>query len=235
MRTILALCLLLICGDRLVTTSPADPQEMPRVKKKVDPLYPNIFKLAGVEGQVEIRAYVSEEGKVEDAVSISATNENFIPAAIKAVKQWEFYPATKDGKPIKAEVVIPFVFRQGAGSYKAKLEDLFTVQRSVLNILQDHISDSLKSQVDPEAYAVVGNRYEYLYSLLFDTSKRGLLTEGRDSKVELSRTIVDDSEDSAFYVIKTLPARGKPERYHTIVLMKSGNGQWKIRAWHSSN
>lgn len=212
-----------------------DPQEMPRVKKRVNPMYPQLLKLAGIEGEVEIRARVNEQGKVESTELVKATNPNFIPALLEAIKQWEFYPATKDGKPIKADIVIPFVFRKGARSYKGRFDDVFAFREVITKILRGEISDSLKSCVDTGAYAVVGNRYESLYSIIFDQPRRGLLIEGRGAEADFSHTLVDNSGDSAFLVIKVKQAKGKPDRYHTVILVKSPDGQWKIQGWHAAN
>ncbi|MGA3243193.1 MAG: energy transducer TonB [Bacteroidota bacterium] len=235
MKAFIVVVLFLACVSQSATLVADDPQEMPKVKKRVDPLYPQIFKLAGVEGEVEIRVRINEQGIVETEDVVKATNQNFVPAALDAIKQWEFYPATKDGKPIKAELVIPFVFRKGTGSYRARFDDVMAVRDVITDILKGDISDSLKSYVDIGAYAVIGNRYEHLYSMIFDQPKSSLLTEGHDSKANFSHTLIDDSGDSAFFVLKTNPGKGKADRYHTVVLMKSPDGQWKIRGWHTAN
>src|SRR5450759_498460 len=105
---------LLILGTAVILLAKDDPQEMLQVKKRVDPKYPAILKVAGIEGEVSVRVSVNEEGTVEKAETIKASNPDFIPATIEAVKQWEFTPATDNGKPIKAEVTIPFKFKLGA-------------------------------------------------------------------------------------------------------------------------
>jgi TonB family protein len=210
-------------------------QEEPQVKKRVDPTYPAILRLSGIEGEVDVRAFVDEQGIVEKVESIKASNPNFVPAALEAAKQWEFLPATKDGKPIKAEVIIPFRFRLGEGAYKSRNEDPLTLEVIVQSLLHGEVSEGLKSQIGHEAYAVIGNRHEHLYSLIFDKSKRSLLVEGSDSKIEFSHLVVNDAKDAAFLVLKTLPAKGKSERYHTVVFMKSTDGEWRIEAWHTSS
>ena len=212
-----------------------DPQEMPKVKKRVEPLYPQLLKLAGVEGEVEVRARINEQGKVESTELVKATNPNFIPASLDAMKQWEFYPATKDGKSIKAEVVIPFVFRKGAGSYKARFDDVFAFRDVITNILKGDISDSLKAVVDIGAYAIIGNRYEHLYSIIFDRSRGRPLSEDHDAIPNFSSTLIDDSGDSAYLVIKINLPGSRADRYHSVILMKYPDGQWKIRGWHTGN
>lgn len=233
MKASLVFVLFLACLSHATALGLDDPQEMPRIKKRVGPLYPQILKLAGVEAEIEIKAYVNEQGKVEKVGVVKSTNKDFVAAALEAIKQWEFYPATKDGKPIKAEVVIPFVFRKGTRSYKTRFDDIFAFRDVITHILRGDISDSLKMYVDIGAYAVFGNRFENLYAAVFDPSKNGHLIEGHDTRADFSHTVIDDSGDSAVFTIKTNPGRGKSDRYHTVVLMKSADGQWKIRAWHT--
>lgn len=212
-----------------------DPQEMPQVKKKVFPVYPAIFRTYGVDGKVEVKAFVDEEGRVARTEVISATNPSLTDAADDAVRQWQFYPASKDGKPIKAEVIIPILFKRHGTPDSSRYTGYYAFADRVLAILRGATSDSLKSQIDPGAYAIIGNRYEHLYSLIFDKPKRDVLVEGPNSTSNFFALTVDDSEDMAVITMKTRPGAGKPERYHTIVLMKSSLGQWKIRAWHTSN
>ncbi len=56
-----------------------------------------------------------------------------------------------------------------------------------------------------------------------------------DAKVEMSHSIIDDAGDMAYLVVKTRPAAGKEERYHTVVFMKSAKGTWTISAWHAGS
>ena len=63
--------------------------------------------------------------------------------------------------------------------------------------------------------------------------KRNLLIEGRDCKIEMSRLVVGDAGDMAYLVLKTRPAAGKAERYHTVIFAKSADGKWTISAWHA--
>jgi TonB family protein len=234
MKSPTILCLLILCAVCATEVASSHPQEMPRVKKRVDPQYPFLLKKAGVEGEVDIKVVVSEQGTVDKAELIKASNTDFVPAAMEAAKLWEFIPAEKDGKPIRAEVIIPFKFTMGKGAYKSRFDGLDRAQVGVENLLKGEVAESLKSYINPEAYAVIGDRYEHLTSLISEKSKRGLIVDGPGSKIEFSSTIIDDSEDTAFMVIKNRPAKGKPDRYHTVIFMKTLGGEWKIRAWHTS-
>jgi protein TonB len=222
------LCLLCIAG-----TAMGAPQDGPEVKKRVNPWYPEILKAAGIEGEVFLKVLISENGTVEKAEVSKSTHQAFSEAAIEAVKQWEFTPGMKDGKPIKSEVTIPFRFKLGDGSAKSKLEGLLQLHQEVFKLLRGEGVENVKSQISVDAYAVIGNKYEHLSTLLSEKAKSGWLVEGRDSKVEWSHSVVGDAGDMDYLVFKTRPAEGKAERYHTVVFVKSHDGKWMISAWHA--
>ncbi len=217
------------------------PQDQPEVKKRVNPWYPTVLKEAGMEGEVRLKVFIDEKGMVEKAEPINSTHPGlttqqytyFVQASIEAVKQWEFSPAMKDGKAIKAEVTIPFRFKLSDGPQKSKDEDLVRLQQSVHDILVGESVQGLKDKISAQAYAVIGNKQELLIALLSDKGKRNLLVEGSDSRLETARTVVSDAGDMAYTVLKTRPAAGKADRYHTVVFMKSSGGTWTIAAWHA--
>jgi TonB family protein len=210
-------------------------QDQPEVKKRVEPWYPELLKLAGIEGKVLVNVFIDEQGKVEKTKILESTHEAFSEAAVKAAKQWEFSPAMKEGKPIKAEVTIPFRFKLAEGSDKSKRAELMFLQEDVQKLLRGEAAANVKTQIGASAYAVVGNKFEYLSSLFSDKAKRDMLIEGPDSKIEMSRLAVGDAGDMAFLVLKTRPAAGKPERFHTVVFAKSSEGKWTIAAWHAGS
>ncbi len=234
MKTAWVSCLLLSVLVVQAGFGAADPQDMPKVKKQVQPLYPAVLKKAGIEGLVEMKVVVNEKGKVGKTEVVSATNPDFVGAVTEAVKQWEFIPAEKDGKPIAAEVIIPFKFKLASDSYKSKNEELDKLEESVRHLLRGEESGNLAGQVDSQATVIIGKRHESLLALLSDKSKRELLVEGPKTEVEFSRLTIDNSEDSAVMMVKSGPTKGKTEHFHTIVLMKSPSGIWRINAWQVS-
>ena len=225
---------LLIAAVFAVLVMSGIPQETPQVRKRVDPKYPAILKQAGIEGDVDVTVTINEQGQIQKIDASNASDSRFIPAAMEAVRQWEFAPATKGGVPIKAEVTIPFKFRLGPGAYKSGHEALFKLKDDVLAILQGGLSDELKHFIDPEAYVIIGSLHQPLLGLLTDKQKNSLLVEGTGTKIEFSHLRTDATEKTAYLVLKTTPEKSTAPRFHTVVFMQGSAGKWKIETWHIS-
>jgi protein TonB len=79
--------------------------------KTVAPDFPESARRKGVSGWVEVVFTVTPKGTVADAeVRSSSPEDVFDDAAIKAVKQWRFEPATKDGQPVSTRTMIRLKF-----------------------------------------------------------------------------------------------------------------------------
>lgn len=74
-------------------------------------VYPQTAKDAGIEGKVFVKAIIDEQGNVTETSIIKSVNEDCDKAAMDAIKKTKFIPGTKDNKPVKAEVVIPIMFK----------------------------------------------------------------------------------------------------------------------------
>lgn len=75
--------------------------------------YPEKAHEEGLEGKVILEVTVDKSGAVVGTVVKESAGDDFDNAAINAVKKTKFIPAEKDGKKIKASVVIPFQFKLG--------------------------------------------------------------------------------------------------------------------------
>jgi periplasmic protein TonB len=84
-------------------------EELPEAVTKVQPVYPDMAREAGVDGQVMVQALVGKDGKVKDTKVVKS-----IPmldaAAVAAVKQWVFKPALSNNKPVAVWVAVPVKF-----------------------------------------------------------------------------------------------------------------------------
>lgn len=71
----------------------------PKMIKRVKPVYPAAALEKKIEGVVILEAVTDEYGKVRTARMISSPDPLLTEAALQAVKQWEYEPYIKAGKP----------------------------------------------------------------------------------------------------------------------------------------
>jgi protein TonB len=77
---------------------------------RVQPIYPDSAKQSKIEGVVVVDAIIDECGHVVEVNPISGPTE-LIPAAITAVKQWEYRPYNSSGQPVAVETQLRINFR----------------------------------------------------------------------------------------------------------------------------
>ena len=70
------------------------------IQKKVDPEYPDAARKARVQGKVILEVTVNKDGSVKNIRLVSG-HPLLAPAAIDAVKQWEYKPFLLNGKPVE--------------------------------------------------------------------------------------------------------------------------------------
>jgi TonB family protein len=83
-----------------------------------NPDYPRGPLAQGKEGWVELSFVISEAGDVVEAmIEQSSGGEPFEVAALRAVQQWKYEPATQDGLPVEAATttIIRFQLEGGGG------------------------------------------------------------------------------------------------------------------------
>ena len=84
----------------------------PTLLKKVDPVYPEMARMAGIQGVVLLEATTDEEGDVVKVRVLKSIPE-LDQAAIDALKQWKYEPFIVEGKPtgVVFTVTIKFALR----------------------------------------------------------------------------------------------------------------------------
>jgi len=76
--------------------------EQPRIKTQGEAVYPEAAR--GLERDVVVLVTIDTDGKVAKAEIPEPTGDALDDVALDAAKKYEFVPATKDGKPIKARI-----------------------------------------------------------------------------------------------------------------------------------
>ena len=85
----------------------------PELLKEVKPEYTPEGRAAGIEGRVLLSAEVLTDGTVGDVKVVRPLDENrygLDEEAVKAMKQWMFKPAMKNGEPIRMVIHVDMGF-----------------------------------------------------------------------------------------------------------------------------
>jgi protein TonB len=96
---------------------PAVPPEPPTIEKvelvsMKPPVYPPRCLRMGLEGIVKVRVLVGENGVPQEVSVARSSGESLLDeAALEAVRQWVFRPATRNGVPARAYAVVPIEFK----------------------------------------------------------------------------------------------------------------------------
>jgi protein TonB len=96
-------------GD-LVALTEVDRQ--PVIATIVKPEYPEIARRVRASGTVILSVLITETGKVGDlrVIREAGGSSGLTQAAVKAVRQWTFSPAMKNGVPVKTWFTVPIPF-----------------------------------------------------------------------------------------------------------------------------
>lgn len=104
-------------NDLLNTTAngPMDKSSVdtpPRVIKRSPIVYPELARKQGVSGYVSMNVLINESGRVEDVqVLDSQPDEVFDLMADSTIRQWQFEPATYNGKKVQVWAAQKIVFK----------------------------------------------------------------------------------------------------------------------------
>ena len=82
----------------------------PVATKRVDAAYTREALEARIQGTVAMDAVVLDNGLVSDVTITKSLDDGLDKQAVKAMKQWEFKPGTKNGKPVAVVVNVTMSF-----------------------------------------------------------------------------------------------------------------------------
>lgn len=77
------------------------------------PVYPYYCYERGITGGAVLKLTLDETGKIKKVETLQASDSGFADSASKAVKKWQFKPATKNGVPIAFTVLQLLTFSIG--------------------------------------------------------------------------------------------------------------------------
>jgi periplasmic protein TonB len=119
MKLLLTLALVAFAGAQDATVYEAgNGVSLPQVTRSVGPHYTSEAMRHRIEGKVVLSAVVLTDGTVgnvtitESLDSLYGLDDN----AVKATKQWQFKPGTKDGRPVAVRVSVMMTFTMSSSS-----------------------------------------------------------------------------------------------------------------------
>jgi protein TonB len=80
---------------------------------RVEPVYPHVAAVAGIQGQVKLHAIIARDGSVQSLNAISG-HPLLVRAALDAVGQWRYRPYYLNGEAVEVETFITVNFRKEA-------------------------------------------------------------------------------------------------------------------------
>jgi TonB family protein len=80
------------------------------LEQRVAPVYPSIAMASRVEGDVLVNATIGTDG-VPRNLKVIRGDQRLIPAALSAIGQWRYRPATLGGRPIETQIVVTITFQ----------------------------------------------------------------------------------------------------------------------------
>ena len=116
MRIFLGVCVVMLSGllsaQAQTVYRPGNGVSLPVVVKQVKALYTQEAMDAHIEGTVGLEVVVQADGAVGDVKVARSLDPTYglDQEAVKAMKQWQFKPGTKDGKAVAVRVDVEIRF-----------------------------------------------------------------------------------------------------------------------------
>jgi protein TonB len=82
----------------------------PVIVARVEPGYPEIARRSRVTGIVVVEAIIDKQGRVRNARVLQGQPMGLSDAAVRAIEQWRFRPATRRGEPVDVIFVLTVRF-----------------------------------------------------------------------------------------------------------------------------
>jgi protein TonB len=106
-------------NDQAPSVKPSGPKRVvsqlteAQLLNRIEPVYPRIAVLTGVQGQVKLHAIIARDGSIQSLNTISG-HPLLVRAAVEAVEQWRYRPYVLNGEAVEVETFITVNFRKDA-------------------------------------------------------------------------------------------------------------------------
>jgi protein TonB len=78
---------------------------------RVEPTYPHIAAISGIQGQVKLHAIIGHDGRIQSLSAVSG-HPLLVRAALEAVEQWRYRPYVLNGEAVEVETLITVNFKK---------------------------------------------------------------------------------------------------------------------------
>jgi len=78
---------------------------------RVEPVYPHIAAISGIQGQVKLHAIIGRDGRIQSLSAVSG-HPLLVRAALEAVEQWRYRPYVLNGEAVEVETLITVNFKK---------------------------------------------------------------------------------------------------------------------------
>ncbi|HVH86489.1 MAG TPA: TonB family protein, partial [Terriglobales bacterium] len=82
-----------------------------KLLRRVEPIFPDFAREAGLDGTILLSAIIARDGRLKDVKLVSG-NRALATEAFRALREWRYRPYLLDGKPIEAETRIVMNFHR---------------------------------------------------------------------------------------------------------------------------
>jgi TonB family protein len=110
LRRRIPLCLAVSAAALVVSAANAETTAAVQTKY-VKAAYPDNLSKTQVQGNVLLVGRIDTRGRITGLQAIATSHKDFVAPALEAVKQWEFRPATREGKPVEIFANVGVRFR----------------------------------------------------------------------------------------------------------------------------
>lgn len=94
-------------GPKRITSQLSEGQ----LVNRVEPVYPHIAAISGIQGQVKLHAIIGRDGRIQSLNLISG-HPLLAHAALEAVEQWRYRPYVLNGEAVEVDTLITVNFRK---------------------------------------------------------------------------------------------------------------------------
>lgn len=85
--------------------------EEAQLVRKVEPVYPRIAVMSGIQGPVKLHAIIARDGSIQ-SLNVTSGHPLLARAALEAVSQWRYRPYILNGEAVEVETFITINFRK---------------------------------------------------------------------------------------------------------------------------